>query len=337
MHEKDKANEEGIMESGQNPITAAAFENCRLCPRSCGIDRRVSSGYCGCTSVMRAARAALHHWEEPCISGIYGSGTVFFCGCTLRCCFCQNHPISQGDVGKELSVRQLADIFLRLQEEKAHNINLVTASQYLPLIVQALDLVRHRLHIPVVYNCGGYERVEIIHALKDYVDIWLPDLKYYDPELSKSCSGAADYFACASQAVLQMIRQTGAPDFHMETGVPEKNGKAENTDGRISCRIMDRGVIIRHMVLPGHKEDSIRLLFWMSENLPKGSYYISLLSQYTPFYKSSRYPGLNRRVTTYEYQKVVDAALELGLDQGFIQQKSSAKEEYTPPFDLEGI
>lgn len=278
---------------------------------------------------MRAARAALHHWEEPCISGIHGSGAVFFSGCTLRCCFCQNHPVSQGPVGKELSVQGLADIFLRLQDQNAHNINLVTATQYLPFIIDALKLVRHRLRIPVVYNCGGYERVEIIQALKDYVDIWLPDFKYQDSHLSLRYSGAEDYFFYASQAIYQMIAQTGPPRFHTE--------KAVSSLDQGSCAIMDRGVIIRHMVLPGHKEDSIRLLGWMAENLPKDSYYISLLSQYTPSHKSSLFPGLNRRITTYEYEKVVDAALKLGINQGFIQQKSSAREEYTPPFDLEGI
>lgn len=317
------------VEQKQNPISIKSFENCRLCPRSCGVDRRITAGCCGCTSVMRAARAALHHWEEPCISGIHGSGAIFFSGCTLRCCFCQNHLISQGSAGKELSVQALADIFLRLQDQKAHNINLVTPTQYLPLIIDALELVRHQLRIPVVYNCGGYERIETVHALKDYVDIWLPDFKYQDSYLSLSYSGAEDYFSYASQAISQMIAQTGPPRFHTK--------KALSSSNQSSCTIMDRGVIIRHMVLPGHKEDSIRLLSWMAENLPKDSYYISLLSQYTPSHKSSRFPGLNRRITTYEYEKVVDTALNLGLNQGFIQQKSSAKEEYTPPFDLEGI
>lgn len=299
------------------------FRNCRLCPRECGADRSVKEGFCGCSDVIRAARAALHPWEEPCISGSRGSGAVFFSGCTLRCCFCQNHAISQEHTGKELSPRQLADIFLRLQQEGAHNINLVTATQYLPRILSALDLVRHRLQIPVVYNCGGYEKKEVVQALKDYVDIWLPDLKYYDPALSLRYSDAADYFAVASQAVLQMILQTGTPLMHTEEGC--------------SAPLMDRGVIIRHLVLPGHKEDSILLLRWMAESLPRGRYYISLLSQYTPSFSDRQYPELNRRITSYEYQKVVDTALELGLDQGFRQQKSSAKEEYTPPFDLTGL
>lgn len=299
----------------------SVLHSCRLCPRDCRVDRTRTPGFCGCPPVLTAARAALHHWEEPCISGIRGSGAVFFSGCTLRCCFCQNHVISREGVGKELTVRQLADIFLRLQEEGAHNINLVTATQYLPHILSALDMIRSRLKIPVVYNCGGYEREDIVRVLKDYVDIWLPDLKYYDPVLSRRFSGAADYFDHASRAIIQMVRQTGSPRFHTEEG----------------CSVMDRGVIIRHMVLPGHRDDSVRLLSWMAETLPKESYYISLLSQYTPYYKNDQYPELNRRITSYEYQKVVDAALSLGLDHGFSQQKSSVGEEYTPPFNFEGL
>lgn len=312
----------------------------------CGTDRRAlppkscsgrhtgptpATGFCGCGSDIMAARAALHHWEEPCISGSGGSGTIFFSGCTLRCCFCQNHEISQERFGKKLTTEELAAICLRLQDEGAHNINLVTATQYLPMILPALDLIRHKLTIPVVYNCGGYERVETIRALKDYVDIWLPDLKYFSPSLSARYSSAPNYFEAASLAIQQMIKQTGAPAFHR----PEKKSSHVTTPS--SDLIMDRGVIIRHMVLPGHKDDSIRLLHWIAENLLKGTYYISLLSQYTPFYHSSDFPELNRRITTYEYQKVVDAALELGLDQGFMQEKSSAREEYTPPFNLEGL
>lgn len=301
--------------------------NCQLCPRMCGADRTKTSGFCGATAHILAARAALHHWEEPCISGFCGSGALFFSGCTLRCCFCQNYQISQELYGKELSVNQLSNIFLKLQDQGAHNINLVTATHYLPWILPALDQVKDQLQIPIVYNCSGYERIETIMALADYVDIWLPDLKYYSPQISARYSRAKDYFSVASKAIMQMIRQTGAPSFHTET--------PPNTDDPIS--IMDRGVIIRHMVLPGQKDDSIRLLHWIADTLPKGQYYISLLSQYTPFYHSKEYPELNRRITSYEYQKVVDTALNLGLTEGFMQEKSSAKEEYTPPFNLEGL
>lgn len=317
-------------------IAAADFSiedqilSCELCPRRCKADRRTQTGYCQTRpgTGAAAARAALHHWEEPCISGVCGSGTVFFSGCTLRCCYCQNYRISQEQFGKPLTSRQLADVFLRLQEQGAHNISLVTATQYLPWILPALDLVKDRLSIPVVYNCGGYERVETVRALKDYVDIWLPDLKYYSAELSLRYSRAQDYFSVASEAICQMTEQTGAPVFH-------EYHSQENDAQPVS--IMDRGVIIRHLVLPGQREDSIRLLHWMAEHLPKGHFLISLMSQYTPYRKNQEYPELNRRITSYEYQKVVDAALDLGLEQGFMQEKSSAREEYTPPFDLEGL
>ena len=295
------------------------YDSCSLCPRNCNVNRRQGTGYCGCTDTVMAARAALHHWEEPCISGSRGSGTVFFSGCTLRCCFCQNYSISQEHFGRELTVEQLSQIFLRLQDEGAHNINLVTATQYLPSVLKALDLAKSKLSIPVVYNCGGYESAEVIKALEGYVDIWLPDLKYQSSALSARYSNAADYFEKASKAIKQMISQTGAPRFDL------------------SGELMKKGVIIRHMVLPGAKDDSIALLTWIKDELEKGMYYISLLSQYTPFNKSVQYPEINRRITSYEYNKVLNKAIELDLVQGFMQEKSSAKEEYTPPFDLEGI
>lgn len=302
-------------------MNLSSYDSCSLCPRQCHVDRHTTVGFCGCSDTIKAARAALHHWEEPCISGTKGSGTVFFSGCTLKCCFCQNYPISQQEIGKELTIQQLGEIFLRLQNQGAHNINLVTATQYLPSVLSALDQVKHHLKIPVVYNCGGYERPEIIRELNDYVDIWLPDLKYQDCELSSRYSQAKDYFSYASNAITQMIEQTGAPVL--------------DTDG-----IMQSGVIIRHMVLPGARQDSIRLLHWMHEHLPKEHYYISLLSQYTPFFRAAKggeFPEISRRITTFEYENVVEEAIRLGLDHGFMQEKSSAKEEYTPPFDLEGL
>ena len=300
------------------------YRNCILCPRMCKADRSRAAGYCGCSSVLTAARAALHHWEEPCISGPEkgpgGSGTVFFSGCTLRCCFCQNHKISSGHFGREMTAEELGQVFLRLQDQGAYNINLVTPTQYLPHIISALDQVRFKLTIPVVYNCGGYERAETVKALKDYVDIWLPDFKYYDNRLAQRYSRAADYFETAAAAIRQMIDQTGAPVYQS-----------------VSPGLLAKGVIIRHMVLPGQRRDSIALLEWISGNLPRGRYMISLMSQYTPFHHSSEYPGLNRRITTFEYRQVVDEALRLGLNRGFMQEKSSAKEEYTPPFNLEGL
>ena len=291
---------------------------CNLCPRLCGVDRAVKLGYCGCSDKVKVARAALHFWEEPCISGTNGSGTVFFSGCTLRCCYCQNYEISSKCFGKEISVLRLAEIFLELQAKGAHNINLVTGTQYIPQILLALDKVRSSLKIPVVYNCGGYERIETVKALKGYVDIFLPDLKYFSSELSRKYSGAADYFEVASKAVAQMIEQTGGLEF-------DRQG------------IMQKGVIIRHLVIPGARKDSIKILNWINDNLPKGKFLLSLMSQYTPIRPASKYRELGRRITSLEYNSVVDEAIRLGLTDGFMQEKSSAKEEYTPPFDLEGV
>ena len=301
-----------------NHTITSLYEHCALCPRACGVNRHIQKGFCGCGDEIKAARAALHFWEEPCISGTGGSGTIFFSGCTLKCCFCQNYSISQENFGETISSGQLAQIMLRLQEQGAENISLVTATQYLPSILPALDMVRPKLRIPVVYNCGGYESVETLHMLEGYIDIYLPDLKYFSSRLSQAYSGAADYFAKASLALPEMIRQTGAPAI-------DEHG------------VLRRGTLIRHMVLPGQRDDSIRLLRWMADTLPRDSFLLSLLSQYTPFYHAKNHPEINRRVTSYEYQKVLDEALSLGLTQGFMQQRSSAREEYTPPFDLEGI
>lgn len=295
-----------------------SHSQCCLCPRMCRADRSTASGYCKAPDGILASRAALHFWEEPCISGTGGSGAIFFSGCTLRCCFCQNYKISRTPRGKSISSERLAEIFLELQDQGAHNINLVTATHYLPWILPALDMVKEKLHIPVVYNCGGYECPETIQALSSYVDIWLPDLKYFSSDLSRRYSQAPDYFARASAAVRQMILQTGTPVF----------------DDR---GIMQKGVIIRHLVLPGQKEDSLQLIKWMAEELPEKQFYISLLSQYTPYEKNPDFPELNRRITSYEYQKVVEAALEAGLEQGFMQKRTSAKEEYTPSFAYQGL
>ena len=294
------------------------YKECNLCPRNCNVDRSVRTGFCKSSDKLKVARAALHYWEEPCISGRDGSGTVFFSGCNLKCCFCQNYNISSDCFGKEISVERLGEIFLELQDKGANNINLVTAVQYIPSIIKALDNVKHKLNIPVVYNSGGYENVQTLEILKDYVDIYLPDIKYFDRELSKKYSLAEDYFDRAKEAVIKMIDNAGELKF--------------NDKG-----IMQRGVIVRHMVLPSCYKDSIKILNWINDNLPKDKFLISFMSQYTPFYKAHEYPEINRRVTTYEYNKVVDEALRLGLDSGYIQEKSSAKEEYTPPFDLEGV
>lgn len=291
--------------------------HCTLCPRRCGADRTKTQGLCGGGSRVKAARAALHFWEEPCISGTRGSGTVFFSGCALRCCYCQNYNISAENFGKEISVERLAEIFLRLQEQGAHNLNLVTVGHYLPWVCAALDLVKGRLSIPVVYNTGGYETPEAIAALHGYVDIWLTDLKYCSATLSAEYSAAPDYFAVASAALEAMLAQAGPPRF--------------DADG-----ILQSGVIVRHLALPNAGADTRAVLDYLA-TLPRGSFLLSLMSQYTPFYKAAQHKALARRISTYEYRRAVDYAVSLGLEEGYMQQRSSAKEEYTPAFDLEGV
>ena len=293
------------------------LHNCTLCPRQCGIDRYNRTGFCGEKAVIRAAKAYLHMWEEPCISGTNGSGTVFFSGCCLKCKFCQNYKISCEGQGKEISIDRLAEIFLELQEKGAHNINLVSPTQFVPQIIEALDLCSGKLNIPIVYNTGGYERVETLKILEGYVDIYLPDFKYYDNELAKKYSSAENYFEVVTAALKEMYRQVGRYKL-------DENG------------IMQSGLVIRHLTLPTHRHDSVKVLEWIAENLPKDEILISLMSQYTPFYRSDEFKELSRRISTFEYNFVLDKAQELGLD-GFMQEKSSAKEEYTPDFDFVGI
>lgn len=295
-----------------------SYDKCNLCPRNCSVDRSVKTGFCGCSDKLKIARAALHYWEEPCISGKNGSGAVFFSGCTLRCCYCQNDEISRGGFGKEITVERLAQIFLELQEKGANNINLITATQWLPSVIKALDMVKGRLTIPIVYNCGGYETPETINALDGYVDIYLPDLKYYSSEYSKAYSKAPDYYEVAIKAIGEMIKKTGKPQF-------DGNG------------LLKKGVIIRHLVLPGLRKDSINLLRSLHENIENGSYLISIMSQFTPTENSRKTCGFDRRITSFEYNSVIEEAKRLGLVDGYMQEKSSAKEEYTPPFDLEGV
>lgn len=298
---------------------------CRICPRACGADRAAGqAGYCGADDKFVVARAALHHWEEPCLSGApedaRGSGTVFFSGCALRCCYCQNYPISQQGVGKAITAQHLAEIFLRLQQNGARNLNLVTATQYLPWVLEALDSARSAgLSLPVVYNTGGYETVETVKALDGYVDVWLADFKYASPDLSDRFSSARDYPAVAEAALRQMLIQTGAPVYDAEG-------------------FLQRGVIVRHLALPGCTEDSFAVLQTLARiRKETGVPFVpSLMSQFTPFYKAAEH-GLGRRITTYEYRKVIDEAIRLGLTDGYMQEKSSAREEYTPPFNLEGV
>ncbi len=293
------------------------FTSCKLCPRECGADRTKGLGFCGGGLLPKAAKAYLHMWEEPCLSGTNGAGTVFFSGCSLQCCYCQNYKISAENFGKEISVERLAEIFLEIQDKGAHCLDLVSPTHYVPQIMSALDITGDKLHIPVVYNCGGYEKIETLKMLDGYIDIYLPDLKYYSSEASRKYSNAPDYFEKASAAITEMCRQTGKCEF-------DDNG------------IMQKGVIIRHLTLPTLRMDSVKLLEWATENLPRDNFRISLMSQYTPFYKSREYREISRRISTFEYNFVLDKAVTLGLE-GYMQERSSAKEEYTPEFDLLGI
>ena len=246
--------------------------SCTLCPRRCGADRAAGrTGFCGAGGTLKAARAALHYWEEPCISGTKGSGTVFFSGCTLKCCFCQNYPISAEGLGKEISVEHLAEIFLNLQEQGANNINLVTPGQWRPWIIAALDIARAKgLHLPIVCNTGGYETVESVEAWRGYIDIWLADLKYVSSALSAELSSAPDYFAQAKPAIEAMMAQAGHPVF--------------NAEG-----ILQKGVILRHLALPGHVDDSFAVLDQMAawNDADPECFIPSVMSQYTPFYKAA--------------------------------------------------
>ena len=294
-----------------------SYENCTLCPRQCHADRRKKFGFCRSGDTVRAARAALHMWEEPCISGGNGSGTVFFSGCVLKCCFCQNYKISAENYGKELSVSELADVFLRLADEGADNINLVNPTHFLPSIISALEIAKKKISLPVIYNSGGYERTETIRELDGLIDVYLPDIKYFSSEISSEYSAAPDYFEYAVPAVREMFRQTGKIQLD-ESGLIQK------------------GLIIRHLVLPTHRHDSFRVLDEIAKNFPADEIFISLMSQYTPFYKSCEHKEINRRISTFEYNSVCDHAVRLGFD-GFMQERSSAKEEYTPEFDLTGL
>ncbi len=290
---------------------------CTLCPRQCSTLRTNENtcGACGVTASLRVARAALHFGEEPCISGQNGSGTVFFSGCPLHCRYCQNYNISQEGFGKEITPSRLADIFRSLEAQGAHNINLVSATQFIPSVRQALSL--YKPSVPVVYNSGGYERIETLKTLEGLVDIYLPDLKYADNALGATLSGVTDYADRACAAVLEMARQTGAMQL-------DKNGIAQ------------RGTMVRHLVLPGHTRNSLAVLNWLFENLPRGCF-VSLLFQYTPLRDIVDCPSLSRRLTQREREKVFCHLLDLGLTDGYVQDAESADAAYIPSFDLTGV
>lgn len=287
--------------------------NCNLCPRKCGVNRARKRGYCGMGEAPKVARAALHFWEEPCISGQRGSGAVFFSGCTLRCAYCQNYPISHGGEGTEITPAHLADIFRSLYDQGAHNLNLVTGTQFVPVILEAFSI--YKPPIPVVWNCGGYEALETLALLDGVVDVYLPDLKHVSPRLSALCAQAPDYFAVAAAALREMCRQAG-PAIYNDEG------------------LMQRGVLIRHLILPGCTGDSCKALDFIAQELP-GGVPVSLMRQYSPE-PWCHVKGLDRRVTDAEYARVLAHFQALGLS-GYTQEKDSASAAYTPAFDGTGV
>ena len=316
------------------------MEACRLCPRACGIDRTAGQrGVCGQSDNIKAARAALHMWEEPCISGRNGSGAVFFSGCGLQCVFCQNHAIASGKAGREISVERLGEIFLKLQAAGANNINLVTACQFVPQVIEALQAAKRKgLGLPMVYNSSGYESVETIRMLDGYVDVYLPDLKYMDRERSNRYSHAPDYFETASAAIDEMVRQVGEMAFTDEaTGTQRLDTAAyHKRSGQGVSLVMTRGVIVRHLLLPGGLEDSKRIISWLLDTYGD-RIFISMMNQYTPVSTNFTHPELNGKVDESEYEALISHALAQGIENGFIQEGETAGESFIPAFDGTGI
>lgn len=296
-----------------------SYQNCHLCHRHCGIDRTAAVGYCGMPGRLFAARAALHYWEEPCISGEAGSGTVFFSGCSLRCVYCQNHDIALGLAGKEADVNRLAEIFLELQGKKALNINLVTPTHYVPSILPALELARRQgLKLPIVYNTGNYETLETVKSLEGYVDIYLPDFKYWDNAPGRRYSNAPDYALHACENIAEMFRQVGEPVFREDS-------------------MMERGIIVRHLALPGLLSDSKKIIRYLYETYGD-SIYLSIMNQFTPLPENLvSFPELNRTVTKKEYDRLIDYAIDLGVENAFIQEGKTSEASFIPAFDYEGI
>lgn len=309
----------GFDERHEYDMKLKIMKACSLCPRECHVDRTIGrKGYCGMTEEIVVARAALHLWEEPCISGEEGSGTVFFSGCSLGCVYCQNYNIAHGLAGKKITTDRLAEIFLELQEKKANNINLVTPSHYVPQIIDSIQIARSGgLKLPIVYNCSGYEKVETLQGLEGYIDIYLPDMKYKNPEPAERYSRCRDYFEFASKALQEMVRQTGHAEF-------DERG------------IMKKGVIVRHLTLPGYLQDSKDIIKYLYETY-QDQIYISIMNQYTPLQTVSEYLELNRRITQEEYEELVDYAIDLGVENGFIQEGETASDSFIPEFNEEGV
>ena len=289
------------------------FKKCDLCPRKCLIDRTIKPGTCGMMDKLVVAKAYLHMWEEPPISGDNGSGTIFFTGCSLKCIFCQNHEISTRLIGKEITIEEFSNICINLEMDGAHNINLVTPTHFVPLIVEGLKLAKEKgLNIPIVYNTSGYENVDTIKLLDGIVNIYLPDFKYYDDTLANKYSHVSDYFKYASSSLEEMYKQVGKPVF-------DENG------------MMKSGIIVRHMMLPGQIEDSKKIINYLY-NTYKDNIYISIMNQYTPIKKFNRYTELNNKVSDDEYNELIDYALDLGIKNAYIQEGGTQEESFIPNF-----
>ena len=291
------------------------LEKCTSCPHKCGANRiKGEIGRCKSTDKVKIALYSTHEFEEPCISGINGSGTVFFSNCNLNCIFCQNYEISQLGRGKEISTNELADIFLKQQEKNVENVNLVTPTSYVPQIIEAIQIAKkHGFKLPIVYNTNAYENIETIKLLDGYVDIYLPDLKYVENDLAKKYSKIDNYFEIATEAIKEMYRQVGNPIL--------------NSDG-----IMQRGIMIRHLVLPTYIENSKKVLDWIKNNLPK-EVYVSVMAQYFPTYMSKKDKRINRKLTKYEWNKILDYIEVLGIENGFVQELGEHEEEYVPNWE----
>ena len=292
------------------------LKKCQICPHNCKVNRLDGKmGRCKCNNNVKIALASVHHFEEPCISGKNGSGTVFFSGCNLNCKFCQNYEISQLGKGVEISIDELADVFIKQQEKGVHNINLVTPTMYVYQIMEAIKIARKNgLNIPIIYNSNGYENVQTIKDLEGYIDVYLPDLKYYDNEIGLKYSGIKNYFQYASKAILEMYNQVGSPKF-------DENG------------IITSGVMIRHLVLPNNIENSKNVLRWIKENINE-DVYINIMAQYFPTYKAKDIKELNRKLSKDEYEKIENYVYELDIKNGYIQELGEHEEEYVPDFNL---
>jgi len=294
------------------------LKKCELCPRMCGTNRYEKQGFCGANDKIKIARASLHMWEEPCISHENGSGTIFFSHCNLKCIYCQNYDISTNNYGKEITINKLSEIMLNLQNKNAHNINLVTPTHYVPQIIEAIKIARKKgLNIPIIYNTSGYERKETIKLLDGYIDIYLTDMKYYDDKYAKEYSKATNYFNHAKEALDEMYKQIGNPKI-------SKNG------------IMEKGIIVRHLILPELIDDSKKIINYLYKTY-KDDIYLSIMNQYTPLENVKNHSSLNRIITKDEYDEVINYAVSLGIENAFIQEGETQKESFIPSFNNEGI